>query len=236
MDSVKQKIAKLLALARNEGVAENEAATALRHANALMARHNIELVDMVCNQAQTEIEFRSTFVPVQSGIFSRSIPEYWQVLAVGVSIFTDTVVKIAGSETEGIGVTLAGECQDVAFAEWLLPYFDSCVLKAVRQRHLLANMAARYKLAMSAALQARMASLRAERDKTMVDTGNGFAVAVVSRKLILAAQGSDIGESQTVEVSADAQCAADSIGLNRPIGYASEEVQAIANNAPRLLH
>src|SRR5574337_788118 len=184
MNSIKSKIAKLLALAKDEGAAENEAATALRHANALMARHSIDIADLVCNQNQTiEIQFKEVFIPVQQGIFTREIPEWWQILAVGVSIFTDTIVQVAGSETEGIGVNLLGEYSDIAFAEWLLPYLSDAVLRAVRQRHLLANAAKAYKLAMAAALQARMASLRAERDKAMVDSGNGLAVALRGRML-----------------------------------------------------
>lgn len=89
---------------------------------------------------------------------------------------------------------------------------------------------------MSAALQARMADLRAERDKAMVDSGNGMAVALRGRMLAVRDQmQSDLGAAMNVDVSEEAQASADGVGLNRPVEYRQEEMNLISNN-PRLLH
>lgn len=191
-----QKIRKLLALA-NGDANENECATALRQAEALMRKHGID--EATVTMAAIDAGSLDTSKQTLDLQYGRLMPSWAGVLSVGVAKFTDTIVRI--STVDGRAhVVFAGVTTDVATAAWLLRYLMEAVDRE-RKADKVGHGVAAYRSAAAVTLQNRMYALRRERDEVFKEN-TGFALVVVNTKLAKVKE--LYGEQRTAKVKSKA--------------------------------
>jgi hypothetical protein len=189
-DTVRDKIRKLLALANDEGAADNEAETAMRQANKLMKKHNIDLAALHQASGTKPIyKWTEGFVPTSHPKPVNQCPLWFQWVGVGIATFTDTRVVIKGIRTiKSMGLEFAGDEVDVEYAVWLAermrdeirikaamydaPGHDSNTRWANREE---------FRHAMARRIRARLVELRQQRDQELKSTGT--ALVVVNDKI-----------------------------------------------------
>jgi len=227
-EQAKAKIAKLMKLADpTRGAAQNEAETALRQAQKLMEKFGIDL-----SQIDPDAPMKAQFVwdvgfyPFASGEkFVKKNPEWFQWLASGVAIFTDTICLARLDVHLGAGVVFKGTDQDVAFALWLISYLKDCIRQGTREAKV-GSPAAReaFRKAMAYTLSSRMQVLRQNRNQVFESSK---ALVVVDSKL--AARNSEFGQpnyrtsradpftGSQVDASMKGYAAGEKIQFNRPV-------------------
>lgn len=186
-----EKVRKLLAMARDGRGNENEADTAMRQANKIMAEYGIDEAEadmtaidageMVFGQAQCGPDGRAP----EKGKVYRSMPGYAGVLAVGVARFTDTIVTRTQNK-HGDMLVFKGERDDCLLARWLLGVLVHSILAEQQASGWTARGDANsFRMAAASALQKRLQTLAHERramyEKAKQES-NSRALIVVDRK------------------------------------------------------
>ena len=221
----KDKVAKLMALAKNSAATENEAERALSQAESLMRKYGIEQAECVLSGTSAKFDWASQFTPYGNKYHQAStIPLWYQFIATGVATFTDTIVRTHTDKVKGMGVGFYGERGDIAFAVWLMDYLrDAVQSTAVAHKELSRADREAFRKGMATRLSKRMRDLRAERDVAF-KVGTGTALVVVSDKL--AKRDVEFGKpnykTNNVSVTnaaaaAMGRAAADKVGLGRPV-------------------
>jgi len=225
-NQAKDKVVKLLNLAKDQGAASNEAERALSQAEALMRKFGIEAGECLQGDAAQDFDWANQFTPYGNKYHqAKSLPKWYQFIATGIAKFTDTIVRVHNNQESGMGVGFYGERSDVGFAVWLMDYLRDTTQRAAAERKDLGRMEREaFRLAMAVRLSSRMRELRAERDQAF-QASTGTALVVVSDKLAKRDEEFGAAEYQKSRVrynDRDAamagQSAADRVGFNRPLG------------------
>lgn len=241
-DAIK-KAQKLMAVAQDGRGNENEAERALNQAEALMRKFGIEQAEVVGTTASVDFDWTNDFAPY--GVPrqpAKSVPMWSQFVAVGVAIFTDTIVRSHYNREKGYGFGFYGERSDVMFAVWLFTYLRDTVWKEVKKAAK-ENGWGRvesedFRKAMSTRLQVRMKQLRKERDAEFAAAKNsagqtGTALVIVSDKLVK--RDAEFGEqkfgkaqphqARSYDASRAGREAGDRVGFNRVINNSVPRAQ-----------
>lgn len=232
MSDIRDKIKKLVAMANDSRGNEHENETAMRMADSLMSKHNIDAADLEASTGkQTVYAWASTTIPVGEKARPMSWRPLWTgFLGMGVGKFTDCKVVCVLDANYGECLRFLGDEADIEYAAWLfkrLRDYGYAESKSVAGRHrdtFLKSYAIR--------LQDRMNVLRAERDASMkaAVTTAGTALMVVETKLALrdaefGKQGH--GRTSRVKFASDGftqgRAAAERVNFNRPIGGAARQ-------------
>ena len=225
IDRAKEKVAKLLRLAKNDAASENEAERALSQAEALMRQFGIEAGELLEGQAAKGFEWGSQFSAYGNKYHqAKTLPKWYSYLAVGVANFTDTIAKMHSHPTQGVGIGFYGDQGDIVFAVWLIEYLrDTVQHSAAGRKDLDRAQREAFRTAMSLRLIKRMKELRAERNDAF-KASSGTALVVVSDKL--AQRDAEFGAPNyqkykariTDRNAAEAgRAAADKVGFSRPL-------------------
>src|ERR1035437_7284727 len=187
MDNVKDKITKLLAMAKDGRGNEHEAEIAMRMAERLMRQHDIDVADLEASTGKkTVYSWRSVNIPVgELGKPCGRCPLWAGFLGVGVAQFTDCKASWVDDGEYLRCMRFDGDETDIEYAAWLFKmlrdhgYAES---KTVAGRH-----RETFRKAFAIRLCERMKQLRAERDVAMkaAVTKSGTALMVVQNKLAL---------------------------------------------------
>jgi hypothetical protein len=232
----KDKVAKLMALAKNSAATENEAERALSQAESLMRKYGIDQAECVLNGAPNTFDWSSSFTPYGNRYHqAATLPLWYQFVATGVATFTDTIVRTHTDKTTGMGVGFYGERGDIAFAVWLMDYLrDTVQASAVAHKELSRADREAFRKGMATRLSKRMRDLRAERDVAF-KAGTGTALVVVSDKLAKRDQEFGVAKYKTSKVvatnaaaAAMGRAAADKVGLGRPVGAQQQRAMLAA--------
>lgn len=227
-DDIKAKIAKLMALGNDPSANVNEAETALRHAAALMRKHAIEEAEIAdATGTKPTWQWGSSFVAANPGQPQTATSSWLGVIALGVSILTDTKSAWTRDPLLGTGIAFQGELGDINYAE----YLQAMLRDAVR------NEAARFvgsrseketfRRAMAGRLQERMKQLKMEQRSAMQDAAVGEK-AMVLRDSKIALRDEQFGKQEIRRSSrrhAEAfahnagRDAGNKVGFGRPVGY-----------------
>lgn len=237
IDRVKEKVAKLLRLAKNDAASENEAERALSQAEALMRQFGIEAGELLEGEAAKGFKWGSQFSAYGNKYHqAKTLPKWYDYLAVGVANFTDTIARSHGHPTQGLGIGFYGDQGDIVFAVWLVEYLrDTVQRSAAERKDLDRSQREAFRTAMTMRLIARMRELRAERDVAMKSAGTGTALVVVSDKL--AKRDAEFGAPSyqksrariTDRNAAEAgRAAADKVGFNKPLSSQGSDTRRIA--------
>lgn len=119
-ERIKDRIAKLMAMATDGRGNPHEAEAAMRMAQALMRKHGIELIEIARRTGhRPQYNWCSGFCPVSIILPSLIIPTWFSYLAAGVAIFTDTLGKMTMQREQGWCAEFCGDEHDVSYAVWL---------------------------------------------------------------------------------------------------------------------
>lgn len=137
-DSILAKIKKLLALAADPGAAPNEAETARRQAEALMAKHRIEEAEVLLASGTAKPVFelvtvRMSATPHYPGHTPKQIPEWINLLSYGVAVFTEIRLSLVTTGYYGAQLKLMGTVADVALAQWMIETLAKQAYEAARK-------------------------------------------------------------------------------------------------------
>jgi hypothetical protein len=234
-----EKIRKLLAVARDGGASENEAATAARQAEKMMRALQIDASELVLKDMENDEAFERELAAASPDVRPRQIPTkvpaWVGIIAVGVARMTTTKVDVVRTPA-GVMVRFSGYAMDTAFARWTFDYLIGSVYE--RSRKSFAGrgrgVASSFRLGAAQVLQTRLKAIADERDAEMragATPSDRTAMVVwgTKEKRVEEMFGEQKVESKRVNpVDAAAYAAGReagagmSIHTNRPIGSAPE--------------
>lgn len=117
-----EKLKKLLALAADPAAAPNEAETARRQAEALMAKHRIDEAEVLLATGKVGFELTTCYVsttPHYPGHRAKQAPLWTQFILVGVARFTEVRASQVTRAGGAVEFKVQGTVDDVAMALWL---------------------------------------------------------------------------------------------------------------------
>ena len=175
-DRIIDKIKKLLALAQDPGAAPNEAETAARQAAALMAKHDLDQLD-ISQDAWDMVELEMPGArPGKKD--PKEVPPWIGFMAVGVASFTRTrALKARGY------IKFRGPRQDVELSQWMLKALIDLAYNASKGRSI--SEANAFRNGFAVAIQARlkrMAQDRAEADKDLAQSSGGRNLVAIDQR------------------------------------------------------
>lgn len=235
MDSVKDKIAKLMAMATDGRGNEFEAEAAMRLAERLMRKHGIEVAELAGRTGQKPVYDWSTVNVPADKVPLRSIPRWLGVISYGIARFTDTMVSVHWMPVHGICLRFQGDAIDVQYAVWLAKHLrDDCRRQsaAFQATYNVRREREDFRFGYAGRVQDRLMTLRRERDealKTEVVTSTSNALVVVNQKIAL--RDAEFGRQQVRNTSrrhssaharSSGRAAGDRVGLGRPLGGGSK--------------
>ena len=225
------KLKKLLALAADPGAAPNEAETARRQAESLMAKYRIEEAEVMLTAGSSKLSFNLTTIRVSTtphypNHTPKSAPDWAQFIIVGVGVFTEVRVAVTTSHLHGARFKLMGTVEDVAMAEWLFVTLVQQAYKASRTAvaGLGAAEAKAWRRGYAMAIQARLKALAQGAQKQAATSTALVVVDTAKKKALDEAFGAqDYGKSKAFDYSLQGYNAGQQARLNtsRPVGQAS---------------
>lgn len=231
-DRVRERIEKLLAMARDGRGNENEAETAMRMAEKLMRQHNIDIAELQARTGQKPTyDFRGIVVPIgDHGIRASWRPMWIGYLAVGVATFTDCRATWVGEHpVHGFAMSFQGDAVDLEYCQWLFEHLRDFGYR--ESMSVSGNCRENFRKAYSIRIQGRLQELRSERNQAMQEAkvaGGGTALVVLQNKLQLRDQ--HFGGAWKTKAKAanlrnagfkEGVAAANRANFNRPVGTTS---------------
>ena len=230
-DSIKEKIAKLMAMAKDDRGNEFECEAALRQATKLMRLHNIDLAEISARTGTKPVYNWSTVnVPLNPKTPQSTTSTWIGTLAVGIAQLTDCKASYNQVLGHGMCIKLEGDAIDVQYAVYLLKHLRDTI-RATSAAAPFATKSDRetFRRAMVGRLRERMQAMRAESDAELRRTeltSGGTALVLVSQKIALRdaqfgkARYGHKGSSRYASHSAASagRSAGDRVGFGRPVG------------------
>lgn len=226
-DRIKDKIAKLMAMATDQRGNEHEAEAALRQAQKLMAAHAIELNEIATRTGTRPVwEWRTVSVPVSPKPV-KDAPIWMNWIAIGVAKFTDCTAAITHVPPHGACIKYSGDATDVEYAVWLTKNLRDEARILGRMHSGNARAKEEFRRGYALRVYNRLDAMRKERDATLqqATTATGTALMVVNQKIAerderFGAQ--QYGKARPVRWNTGAHMAGQEAGsranLNRPVG------------------
>jgi hypothetical protein len=227
MDNVKDKVSKLLAMGNDERTNRFEAEAALRQADKLMRKHNIDAAEL-CDHTGTKPVYlwTSCTVPAidSTGRPLKKAPPWFGWLIVSIAKFTDCKVGYTYAGRH-VAAKFSGEETDVEFAAWLCLHLrDDLNATSGTYPGDRADKDS-FRKGYTLRIGARMDKLRAERTEAYRSTGTALVVVndkIAQRDVEFGEQ--TYGKSRSVTVRANSGLAAghdagNRASLSRPIGH-----------------
>jgi len=231
--AIRTKIAKLLALARNDGAAENEAETALRMAESLMRQHGIEAAELDAAGQAPAFDWREVHVP--AGIPAvQDMPVWFNMIQFAIGQFCDCQTAYVRLPVHGACARFRGEFSDVEYAVWLCKYLrDDCRMQSARFNGTRSERES-FRKGYAGRVCERMREAKASRREAVGNATAGRALIVLDRKLALRDEhfGDKNGDTRRASSRVDpnalaaGRAAGERAGLARPVG-AAEAPKAI---------
>lgn len=229
---MKDKVAKLLAMAHDGRGNEFEADAALRQAEKLMRKHGIDAAELQDRTGQRPVyNWEAVYVPAGAPQPVQSSPLWFGWLISSIGKFTDCKVGYGWpGHGHGVCAKFEGDEVDVEYAVWLCKHLrDDCRRQAAAFPGDRAERES-FRKGYVLRIQQRMRDLLAERQEALraAVTSTGTALVVVEAKL--AARDAQFGaqewgRSRTVTLRpsgrAAGMAAGNRVGFGRPVGGAA---------------
>lgn len=176
LDKIKDRIAKLLAMAANNGN-EHEALLAAERARKLMDQYQLSEMDA------TQTDNRFGEVVNKKGY--RFAPKWTNWLAVAVGKFNDCQVDLIRADDRNLHLRWRGYSEDVQVALSMFEYFSAVIANECSKDQLArgytryyARVGTVFKEAMASRLGDRLAAMLAARDAETKDSTTGTSLVV----------------------------------------------------------
>lgn len=118
-----ERIRKLLAVANDSRGNEHECASAAAMAAKLMAKHNLEMADVIAEELAKDDSIVGEFIDEPN--YDKKVPHWYNILGTCIGQTMDCVCRLQWSTSKGkykIGFQLLGYREDVEVARWLFNY------------------------------------------------------------------------------------------------------------------
>lgn len=225
-ETIKEKIARLMAMGNDSRTNKFEAEAALRQAMKLMRIHSIEQAELAdATKGPPQWDWDTANIPPDPHGFTKSRIGWFGTLAVGVAKFTDVKVSWRALPSHGQCVRIDGDYSDVQFAAWLLKNlrdhvrFDSDEFMGSRADR------EQFRVSMVQRLSERMRELRAAQTAEMQQS-ESRALVWVNTKVV--ARDDEFGapnytrrrvrSTGSYGAREAGRDAGDKVGFNKPIG------------------
>lgn len=122
-EKILDRIRKLLNVANDERGNANECANAAAMAAKIMAKHNLEMVDVIAADLKNDDAFSDEFISDSS--YDKKLPGWYNVLGTCVGQTLDCVCRQQwqiGPKGRKVGFQLLGYKEDVEVGRWLFNY------------------------------------------------------------------------------------------------------------------
>ncbi len=182
---VLEKIRKLLALAKDSGAAENEAATAARQAASLMNKYQIESADVMIKSLDDPTQFTRDIAapsPRKRAKPFEEVVDYVGVIAMGVAVLHDCIVDIVRIREGGVALRFSGHALDVPVAIWTQEMLTDTVYRLSQNDPRAALNRNMYRKGASNRLQARLYEMKNSQNQENQSTGTGTSLVVIEKK------------------------------------------------------
>lgn len=130
---IKEKILKLLALAKDKGATPGEAANAARQAEAMLRKYNLEMAEVIKEELKDKDNLVWAFVRSNmfknNKAFIKKIQDWPQWIAVPCAELYDCHVSRRLVKEEGFVIAFFGYKTDVEVCCWVFDYLLDCVRK-----------------------------------------------------------------------------------------------------------
>lgn len=226
MDDVKTKIAKLLAMANDGRGNEHEMEAALRQAQKLMTKHNIDVADIQMRTGKGPVYNWITILVPVSLPPATSWPLWINFIGTGIGGFTDCHVTLRRHHEHGTCMAYSGDEEDVHYAVWLFKMLRDRIRAESSQYEGSRGERTEFRKGMATRICQRMKDLRAAaKEELEALTGSGStALAIIDTKIAL--RDEKFGKQKVRTRNEYPQYggreagakAGDRVGLNRPIG------------------
>lgn len=188
MSDIKDRIAKLMALANDGRGNEFEAEAALRQAEKLMRKHGIDAAELQDRTgAKPVYEWSTVLVPAGAPQPVSTSPLWFGILISAIGKFADCKVSYKREPGHGICAAFSGDATDVQYAVWLCKHLrDDCRYQASQFQGDRAERES-FRKAYASRISERMNALLRERKQAMeaIKTTTGTALMVIDQKLAL---------------------------------------------------
>lgn len=128
-ETVRSKIAKLMAMGMDGRGNEHEAESALRMAEKLMRKHNIDRAEILERDPTVKIQYNWTteLVPVSHPRPVKQAPLWFGWMVATVGLFTDTRVQLRYHTEKQMCAQFMGDETDVEYAIWLCAHLRDAI-------------------------------------------------------------------------------------------------------------
>ena len=201
-----EKVAKLLAMAKHSASNEQEAATALRQAEAMMRKHDVRMAELNAHKAQSEDDLLRAETEE-----SRNSSWVWN-LAWATAYMTETMPTRSGKI-----ITFCGAAEDTEVALMYFDYLVSVVERLAKQFKGTRTQRNAFKMGCVHGILLNARKIKAEREEAFKD------LVVMKRDLICKKFNLSYGAGRTQYISDDGAYAAgrhagSQVSLNRQVG------------------
>ena len=174
------KIKKLMAMAApDSGASESEVESALRQAEFLMEKFAIDMAEALTQGQKPTFDWQQDCTYFGQG--NKTLPLWYQWMAVAVAKFTDTIVVVTRDPEAGAGVMYRGHSDDVVFATWLIDSLKDQLRRATRDAKCGSpENRETFRKAFARGVLVKINDLRAKRDQKIP----GNALIVVNTKIV----------------------------------------------------
>jgi hypothetical protein len=226
MNDVKDKIAKLMAMANDGRGNAFEAEAALRLAQKLMTKHNIDIAE-ICARDNTKPVYNWQTVAVPAGApkpVDKAVG-WFGALCVGIAKFTDTAAAWKRVDGHGMCITFSGDAVDVEYAVWLAKHLRDNVRSQSATFPGTRSDKENFRVAMVVRVSERLRILSAERETELRAAPTGSAMVLVTNKIALRNQhfggaaryGTTRRGCDNQHAHASGRAAGDRVGIGRPM-------------------
>ena len=228
MSTVREKIQKLLAMARDGRGNEHEEEIALKMAERMMRQHNIDIADLEQSSGKpAAYNWRSITLPMGEKAARMTWRPLWVgFLLTGVAQFTDCKGEYVNTQEYGCCAKFSGDEVDIEYAAWLFKFLRDI---GYAEGHSVSGKERdSFRKGFAIRVTHRMRVMRAERDQAMkaaVTKSGSTALMVVNNKIAL--RNEQFGKMRTRSTSVNTPSsngfhlgtrAGDRVQFNRPIG------------------
>lgn len=227
-DTIRDKIAHLMAMGQDERTNQFEAEAALRQAEKLMRKHAIDAAEIQARTGTKPVyNWQRIMVPANNPP-AKNCVGWFSSLGCAVAKFTDCAAAWKRSVEHGMCIELRGDAVDVAYAVYLLKHLRDAT-RAESSRFAGSRREREdFRVAMVSRISVRMAALKREQREALREAeqhSTGSALVVVDNKIALRdaalgapKYGTSIRRGSDHFAANAGAAAGNRVGFGRPVG------------------
>lgn len=212
LDRIKQRLAKLLAIAGDSRANINEAAAAAQQAESIMRKYQLDHSDAVMREVRSGQHLKtatSVASAKTNGTKVKKVPPWANLLGTAVSRFNNCGSRIVYTDSGDVGFKFYGYDNDVDLCKWMFDYLVNTINSLAEGYKFTAeyrehgrSAANSYRRGLVTAILSSISKIQAEKDAEMQASVTGRGLVLVKNEEMLAKWGKGIFETIVLKSSA----------------------------------